>query len=377
MIVLRSFIFFYLQHIEPSKTNHPVTDICDELEGEYPKDFVFTGWHPFCKCFAVPKMPPPEEFIKYQQAILDGEDVSDWKWDGEVKDVPENFDKWIKDNEKRIEKAKSLPYFLKDNPEYSTDALGGKQSPEVVRHARTAQQAQSIQDNWDLNRLERNQNTIPQDFTSLAQIAINNKDAKLARMVMDKAAVSMEETLSDYAIKLSKRSPVIDSMIRQLAEVDPKTGQPVLIKTDRIRHIQKLKEKCAILTRYDLRNCKATKGLTFERMDTEWSMGGGTARVTATGKDMQIDKVRVDMLWFKDKNGKVFGYPIGATKKTIEFKASDASKIIDRLPYYMKDNIKGVTFVGRSHPLDKYYQVEYPGFTQGAAYSGDPITVHY
>lgn len=105
--------------ISVSKTNHPVVDICDELQGDYPKDFVFTGWHPFCKCFAVPKTASQEEFIKYQQAILDGEDVDGWQFGGEVKDVPKNFKDWVKENEERISRAKSLPYFLKDNPEYS------------------------------------------------------------------------------------------------------------------------------------------------------------------------------------------------------------------------------------------------------------------
>ena len=28
--------------------SHPVTDICDELKGRYPKDFHFMGWHPSC-----------------------------------------------------------------------------------------------------------------------------------------------------------------------------------------------------------------------------------------------------------------------------------------------------------------------------------------
>lgn len=107
------------QHIEPSRTNHPVVDICDELKGDYPKDFKFVGWHPFCRCFAVPKMASPEKFLEYQQAILDGKDVSDWKWEGEVKDVPKNFKDWVKENEERISRAKSLPYFLKDNPKYA------------------------------------------------------------------------------------------------------------------------------------------------------------------------------------------------------------------------------------------------------------------
>ncbi|MDR2139829.1 MAG: hypothetical protein LBP50_09815, partial [Tannerella sp.] len=32
---------------------HPVYDICDELQGEYPKDFKFTGWHPQCMCHTI------------------------------------------------------------------------------------------------------------------------------------------------------------------------------------------------------------------------------------------------------------------------------------------------------------------------------------
>lgn len=105
--------------IQVSKTNHPVTDICDELAGDYPKDFVFTGWHPFCKCFATSILPAPEKFLEYQQVILDGKDVSEWQWDGEVKDVPGEFNTWVKDNEERISKAKSMPYFLKNNPKYT------------------------------------------------------------------------------------------------------------------------------------------------------------------------------------------------------------------------------------------------------------------
>lgn len=30
--------------------NHPEEDICDELQGDYPKDFMWRGWHPRCRC---------------------------------------------------------------------------------------------------------------------------------------------------------------------------------------------------------------------------------------------------------------------------------------------------------------------------------------
>ena len=95
--------------------NHPVVDICDELKGVYPKDFKFTGWHPFCRCHAVAKLPSQEEFVKYQQAMIDGEDVSDWKFKGEVTEMPKQWNDWLEENAERISSAQSLPYFLSDN----------------------------------------------------------------------------------------------------------------------------------------------------------------------------------------------------------------------------------------------------------------------
>ena len=103
--------------ISVSKTNHPVPDICDELQGDYPKDFKFTGWHPFCKCFAVAIQPTPEKFMEYLNASE--EEQKEWQWDDEVKETPKNFKDWLKDNEERISRAKTLPYFIKDNPEYA------------------------------------------------------------------------------------------------------------------------------------------------------------------------------------------------------------------------------------------------------------------
>lgn len=91
----------------------PFTDICDSLAGKYPKDFVWTGWHPLCRCYKIPILKTEEEF---------------WSWDGRseassesvnsVNDVPDQFKKWVLDNTDRIEKATSnetLPYFLNDN----------------------------------------------------------------------------------------------------------------------------------------------------------------------------------------------------------------------------------------------------------------------
>jgi len=90
-------------------------DICDDLAGVYPKDFKFVGWHPHCRCYCVPKQASKEEFMEYQQRLLNGEDVSNYHFKGEVKDLPRNFKDWYTDNTDRIARAKTQPYFLRDN----------------------------------------------------------------------------------------------------------------------------------------------------------------------------------------------------------------------------------------------------------------------
>lgn len=96
--------------------NHPTEDICDLFDGKrFPKDFKFTGWHPWCRCYAVSVLASQKEMDAYTTALMNGEDVSHWKFTGQVEKMPKEFNKWMKDNQARIENATSMPYFIKDN----------------------------------------------------------------------------------------------------------------------------------------------------------------------------------------------------------------------------------------------------------------------
>ena len=95
----------------------PFHDICDELKGRYPKDFKFTGWHPLCRCYAISILKTDEEMAEDTQKILNGEKPGTESRNA-VKDVPDKFKKWISDNEDRIARSKSLPYFMRDNEKY-------------------------------------------------------------------------------------------------------------------------------------------------------------------------------------------------------------------------------------------------------------------
>lgn len=51
--------------VKRSSSKREPCKICDALAGQYPKEFIFAGWHPFCVCFAVPVMLDHEDFADY------------------------------------------------------------------------------------------------------------------------------------------------------------------------------------------------------------------------------------------------------------------------------------------------------------------------
>jgi hypothetical protein len=96
--------------------SHPKYDICDQMVGQYPKDFLFPGWHPNCLCVAVPVMADEEtrdKMLDFDLGIIDKKPEVNY-----VETIPEAAQKWITDNSERIKGWKSKPYFLKYNDKY-------------------------------------------------------------------------------------------------------------------------------------------------------------------------------------------------------------------------------------------------------------------
>ena len=83
-------------------------EVCESLKGRYPKDFIFTGWHPNCRCYTIPILMTEDEFFSTEPVNPKNK----------VTDVPDGFKRWVVDNEERIRKAEErgkLPYFLQEN----------------------------------------------------------------------------------------------------------------------------------------------------------------------------------------------------------------------------------------------------------------------
>lgn len=83
-------------------------DICDELAGDYPKGFDWSGWHPNCRCFITPITKTEDEFFS----------DDDTPSVNQVDDIPNALTQYLEDNAERLEAARqrgSLPYWVRDN----------------------------------------------------------------------------------------------------------------------------------------------------------------------------------------------------------------------------------------------------------------------
>lgn len=111
--------------VKRSTNEYECDDMCEQLKGKYPKTFRFRPWHVNCRCFVVPILMTKDEMRARRNAIINGEEIPTGSVN-EVKDVPDNFKKWIDKNGARIEEARDndkLPYFIRDNEKTVTPIL--------------------------------------------------------------------------------------------------------------------------------------------------------------------------------------------------------------------------------------------------------------
>lgn len=139
------------QRVQLSK-NHPEKDICDKLQGDYPKDFVFDGWHPQCFCFATPILMDESEMAKVTEAFLKGQKYT--PRGKQITDYPAAFKDWVRDHAEDIAASRERgtePYFIRNNAQAIDEILNPKAKKKTAleiaqeRHAaRTPEQEQAI-----------------------------------------------------------------------------------------------------------------------------------------------------------------------------------------------------------------------------------------
>ena len=115
----------------------PLTDICDELAGDYPKTFKFLGWHPQCRCVVVPIMSDYDEYNNDRanrlKAIVRGKTYKSLPSRRTVRDVPVAFRSHIEAIAERAKGWKSMPYYIRDN--FKKGVISGGLLPTIPQKA--------------------------------------------------------------------------------------------------------------------------------------------------------------------------------------------------------------------------------------------------
>lgn len=202
------FVLGYEVKLSKNHTTHlpngkvvPITDICDELKGRYPKTFKFTAWHPHCRCYVVPVLASQDEMIEMQKAILEGKDPRTVPVSGKIAKVPDEFTGWVSDNAERIRAAKVKPYFIQDNYKYGNIDKGLKVEQKSVweiaadRHARRDEV--SIQTAWNKRKYDQAMMLVSENDIvvgdalsarlSALEVAVNSGDIKAIEVAQKKA----------------------------------------------------------------------------------------------------------------------------------------------------------------------------------------------
>lgn len=277
----------------------PLTDICDDLKGRYPKDFKFTGWHPHCRCHVVTILKTEAELMEENAAILAGEEPSHDSVNA-VNEVPDNFKQWIEGNASRIVKARSIPYFMKDN-------IG------VVARVFTENQPST-------NMSQMLESTVAQYFS-----AMKDRDPRLA-------AISQRLLSEEYY---------------QMTDIE------------RTALLNQYRRVSGELTYADLREWGVIdENIVMARIDSAYEVQKGSVEYV-NGKRIEIPSVKRDMLVLKDQYGMEFAYPVGVTRENVLFNATEASEVVQEIPLFVRRNIRRVSFYPMESPLEDYWRAKY------------------
>ena len=187
-------------------------DICDELAGEYPKSFQWTGWHPQCRCRMVPIFIKEGDFRSRIRALAAGK-LDTWKPSNTVTEPPKAFTDWVADNADRLKAGKQMPYFIADN------YVGGDPTKGLVKAIsslpKQVQESKKIEPvteyDHEIASLDRWAKAFDLDTTQ-AKILRDAGDRKGLRAELDRLQQLRDDRHVDWMVERRKLSQIIDKM---------------------------------------------------------------------------------------------------------------------------------------------------------------------
>ena len=398
-------------HISPQHDPDEDADICDELEGYYPKDFDWDSWHSQCMCTSDPVMISGEERKQFYKRMLNGEDMSGYVSPNSIKDVPDQYKRYIEANGDKIVdafKRGKLAWHLANNKSYWLKYLDATQRKQMgvktisrreaiqeiakARHAK--RDAAKIQQNWKKRRMtiytERMNNNLKgiqlegvlldryyevvKALASTKTWDVANVESLYKRFVQEVNTHNIRTTRMAFEAyykehkKNIKQSSVLTNLCKRLKKAaDPNEVDSLYAE---------LRHKSLVYTRYQLRQTGLVKGLAFDGDVNDYIVSKARSLRTPKGKVVDIREYISDFVKYTDKNGISYYYEVFTDALNANFNASRTSRFLETCPSFIQKNLKGIMCCNNSHPLDDYFKKVYKDFPRGYMYSSDPVTVH-
>lgn len=398
-------------HISPQHDPEEDADICDELEGYYPKDFNWDSWHSQCMCTSDPVMISGEERKQFYKRLAKGEDMTNYISPNRVKDVPDQYKRYIEANSDKIVdafKRGKLAWHLANNKSYWVKYLDAAQRKQMgvktisrreaiqeiakARHAK--RDAAKIQQNWKKRRMtiytERMNNNLKgiqlegalldryyevvKALASPKTWDVANVESLYKRFVQEVNTHNIRTTRMAFEAyyKEHKKNIKQSSVLTNLCKRLKKAADP----NEVVSLYAELRHKSLVYTRYQLRQTGLVKGLAFDGDVNDYIVSKARSLRTPKGKVVDIREYVSDFVKYTDKNGISYYYEVFTDVLNANFNASRASRFIENSPSFIHKNLKGIMSCNHSHPLDDYFRKVYKNFPRGYMYSSDPVTVH-
>lgn len=401
-------------HVSPQHDPEKCADICDDLEGFYPKGFVWNGWHPQCMCTSDPVMISGEEREQFYKRLFNGEDMSNYVSPNRIKEMPDQYKRYIEDNADKIVdayKRDKLAWHLANNKSYwvryldatqrkqmGADAISRRDTIQEIAKARHAKRdAEALQRNWTLRRsylyLERMNNAL--DGIQLKGALQERYNAVLSALKSSKTwdIANVESLYKKFAQGININNAYIVRTTKAAFNVyykEHKNGikQSVALSnlckrlkkaTDAKEVAElyaKLRHKSLVYTRYQLRQTGLVRGLTFDSDINAYEVSKARTVITPKGKSVDIRGYVSDFVKYTDKNGMSYYYEVFTDALEANMDAGRTSKFLETCPSFIIENLKGIMSCNKPHPLDDYFKKVYKGFKKGYMYSSEPVTVH-
>lgn len=341
----------------------PFHDMCDDLQGRYPKWFLWTGWHVRCRCNRIPILISKDELRQIEN--LPDEEYNAYISPNLIMEMPDEYNEYVSANKDKIADyiaRDKQPYWIRDNYVDGDIAKGLKALQQPTPKKVVAVSDMSFDDAKKYASRYFGSNTHFQVLNNTTSEGFE----KAIKRDFDGISRSVDRYASMYAAE--------DKTVKQLYELYKGTDD-YIEKRGLLRDLQ---VKCSLLTKEKLEKMGVTKGLEYVGCTPNFTEGyNGVQKVGR--KEIQIKQSHYDLVTFKDKHGQTYSYPIEVTKQNIKntIALNVAAKSVDEyIPKFLLDHNKGFVFIDADHPLDPYYRAKYKNFERGAMYSSNPITVH-